>query len=51
MDAAVLHYYKKFRGNLDRPAEAAYQSARSFVHFRQRLAKMVKPKRKRRKAK
>jgi len=31
---------------MDQPAAAAYQSARSFVHFRKRLADIVrKPKR------
>lgn len=46
---AVAHYYRLFRGNMERPADTAYQSARSFVHFRKRLAEMVAPKRRRKK--
>jgi hypothetical protein len=46
MNAAVLHYYRKYREH-GYTAEAALASARSFVHFRKRLAAMVKPKRKR----
>lgn len=41
MNAEVLHYYKQFRGNLERPAESAYQSARAHVYFLKRLARMV----------
>jgi hypothetical protein len=41
MTAAVAHYYKHFRGNMDRPAAAALASARSFVHFRKRLSGYV----------
>jgi hypothetical protein len=51
MDAAVFHYYKKYRGNLEHPMLDAYWSARRHVHFRERLAKMVaKPKRRRKRA-
>ena len=41
MTPAVAHYYKMFRGNMERSAESAYQSARSHVHFMKRLGKMV----------
>lgn len=41
METAVAYFYRKFRGNLERPAEAAYQSARSHVHFLRRLGEMV----------
>jgi hypothetical protein len=41
----VLHYYRLFRGNMKCTAEQAYWSARRHIHFRQRLAKMVKPSR------
>lgn len=46
MDAAVAHYYKQFREH-GYTAEQAYQSARSFIFFRKRLAKMVKKPRRR----
>jgi hypothetical protein len=41
MNAAVAHYYRMFRGNMERPAESAYQSARAHVYFRKRLGEMV----------
>lgn len=41
MNAKVAHFYRKFRGNVERPSEAAYQSARAHVHFLARLSEMV----------
>lgn len=42
----ALHYYARFRRLNDepfgRPALAAWNSARSFVHFRERLSESVK---------
>ncbi len=37
MNTAVAHYYKRFR-NDHTPALAAWNSARSFVHFRESLS-------------
>jgi hypothetical protein len=51
MNTAVAHYYRKFRANNPLyPAAAAYQSARSFVYFRERLAKDVADHKKRSRA-
>lgn len=41
MNTAVAHFYRMFRGNMERPAESAYQSARAHVHFLKRLNEMV----------
>lgn len=47
--AARAHYYRLFRGNMERSAESAFQSARSHMYFRERLREMVrKPKRRKR---
>jgi hypothetical protein len=40
--SAIAHHYRRFRGNMERPAESAYQSARAHVHFLRRLDEMVK---------
>jgi hypothetical protein len=46
--AAAVHYYRQFRANNPcLPALAAWNSARSFVHFRARLAEDVKTYKKR----
>lgn len=42
MNAAVAHFYREFRGNMERPAESAFQSAKSHVFFLNRLGEMVK---------
>lgn len=41
MNFAVAHFYKKYRGNLERTAEDALMSAKRHVAFRERLAEMV----------
>lgn len=52
--AAARHYYRRFRAHdgeaFYRTAEAAWNSARSHVHFRERLAKDVADHKKRSKA-
>lgn len=48
--SAIAHFYRKFRGNLERTAESAYQSARSHVHFLKRLDAMVRGGKKRSRA-
>lgn len=40
--SAIAHYYRLFRGNMERTAESAYQSARSHVFFRRRLDEAVR---------
>jgi len=45
--SAVAHYYRMFRGNMERPAEAAFASARAHIHFRKRLRDMVATEKKR----
>ncbi len=39
--AARAHFYRKFRGNMERSAESAFASARSHIHFLASLHKMV----------
>lgn len=48
MNAEVLHHYRYFRGNLERTAESAYQSARAHIYFLKRLGEMVNNGKKRR---
>lgn len=50
MSPEVACFYRQFRGNLERTAESAYQSARSHVHFLRRLDSMVKTGKKRSRA-
>jgi hypothetical protein len=48
--AATVHYYRKFRGNMERAAELAWSSAVSHVYFMDRLGKVVKANRSRRRS-
>lgn len=41
MNTAVAHYYRMFRGNMGRPAESAFESAKRHINFRKRLGQMV----------
>jgi hypothetical protein len=50
MNTAVAHYYRMFRGNMERTAESAYESARRHVAFRRRLDEMVKDSKRRSRA-
>lgn len=50
MTPAVAHYYRTFRGEMERSAESALSSARQHVNFLARLDAMVRTSRRRSRA-
>lgn len=48
--SSIAHYYRLFRGNMERTAESAYHSARSHVFFLRRLDETIKAGKKRSRA-